>query len=93
MEMMKDDNPKRWDQIIYRWFSYLVLILIVLTGVGLLSGLLMSNTTAMSSTQRLVIGGIVLIYGLARLVSVYVKARKQGVNEKIKSVPNQKKLD
>jgi len=70
------DTETRTGRTIYRWLSYLVAVTFILMGIGILTKILLSEPFLIHSSQRLILGGVILVYGTARLITLYLKGRK-----------------
>jgi hypothetical protein len=64
-----------WDQKVIKWLTILMAFTFILLGVGVLTGWLFNETT-LTGNIRLLFGGFVLIYGIVRLVAIYLKAKR-----------------
>lgn len=62
---------------ILRWFSYVMAILFVVMGTGIITGLLLPGHFPITSKKRLIFGGIILLYGIARIIILYLKVKKE----------------
>ena len=75
------DTKRRTGRTIYRWLSYLVAVTFILMGIGILTKILLSEPFLIRSSQRLILGGIILVYGTARLISIYLKSKREKFKE------------
>jgi len=64
-------------QRILRWLSYLVQLSFIVLGVGILSGLLLGGRSVISGSQRLIFGGVILLYGLVRIAMIYRRSIRE----------------
>ena len=77
MTKIENENKPEIGRRIYQWLSYLVVVIIVLIGIGILTKILLPEPFLAQQTQRLAIGGITLAYGIARIVIMILKQRKR----------------
>jgi hypothetical protein len=77
-EMEERNNDKvRIGRRVYRGLSYLVAFTFILIGAGILTGMLLPEPYLSRGLQRLIMGGVILIYGAARMLTIYLKGRKE----------------
>ena len=69
-------NRKNWFGDVYRWLSYLVAASFIVIGGGILTRLLLPDPFPLTATQRWVMGAIILGYGIARIIAIYLKGKK-----------------
>ena len=62
-----------------RWFSYVMASLFIVVGTGILTGLLLPGHFPITSKKRLIFGGIILLYGIARMITLFLKRKKEKV--------------
>ncbi len=72
-----DEEKTGWFGKFYGWLSYLVALTFLVLGSGILLKILLPEPFPLTVTQRWVLGGIILVYGIARIVSLYVKGKKE----------------
>jgi hypothetical protein len=79
---MKGKGEKRTDLFgkIYRWLSYLVALSFIIIGGGILIKLLLPDPFPLTATQRWVMGLVILGYGIARTIAIFLKYKKAGKN-------------
>jgi len=77
-----NETETRTGRSIYRWLSYLVAVTFILMGIGILTKILLPEPFLMRSSQRLIMGGIILVYGIARLITLYLKRKRDRFEEK-----------
>lgn len=63
-------------QTIIKWFSYLVALSFIVMGAGILSGRLLGGRSTISANQRLIFGGVILVYGIVRIVMIYRRSSR-----------------
>ncbi|MCD6162339.1 MAG: hypothetical protein J7K40_07995 [candidate division Zixibacteria bacterium] len=75
---MRDTNNQEESLVrkAYRWLSYIVASMFIVMGIGILTKILLPGPF-LTYMQRLILGGVILVYGIARLIMLYVKGRKQ----------------
>lgn len=61
----------------YRWLSYIAASMFVVIGIGILSKIFLPESILISFSKRLILGGVILAYGIARLIMLYVKGKRQ----------------
>jgi hypothetical protein len=66
-----------WFQRFYKWLSLLLAISFVVIGSGILLKLLLPEPLPISGIARWVMGGLILAYGIARLIVIYVKSKRE----------------
>jgi hypothetical protein len=69
-------NKTNWFGEVYRWLSYLVALSFIVIGGGILTKLLLPDPFPLTATQRWVMGLIILGYGIARTIAIYLKGKK-----------------
>jgi len=72
-----DENKIGWFGKFYSLLAYLVALTFIILGSGILLKILLPEPFPLSLTQRWVLGGIILAYGIARVISIYVKSKKK----------------
>lgn len=77
--IMRDTNnqEKSFVQKAYRWLSYLVASMFIVMGIGILTKILLPEPILISFSTRLILGCVILAYGIARLIMLYVKGKRQ----------------
>lgn len=65
---------------ILRWSSYVMAILFIILGTGVITGLLLPESLPITPKKRLIFGGIILLYGIARIITLYLRVRKDKVS-------------
>lgn len=70
------ENKTNWSGKVYRWLSYLVALSFIVIGSGILTKLLLPDPIPLTATQRWVMGAIILGYGIARTIAIYLKGKQ-----------------
>ena len=71
------NNKGRTGRKIYRWLSYLVALMFILLGLGILGKILLPEPFLTQGSQRLLLGGVILVYGIARITALYLKGKRE----------------
>lgn len=58
-------------------------LLFIIIGAGILSGLLFPGFFPINTNKRLVLGGIILLYGAVRMITLCRKRKKEKISEEI----------
>jgi amino acid transporter len=72
----KGDNKINWMQKFYQWLSYAVILTIIVIGAGILTKIFLPDPYPLTILPRWALGGIILGYGIARGIMIYLKGRK-----------------
>lgn len=75
------DYKTEWFRKFYKWLTYLVVASFIVIGSGILLKVLLPDPYPITPTQRWVMGGVILAYGIARIISLYVKSKKERNSE------------
>ena len=80
--MKEMENSKTgWFGKFYKLLTFLVALSFIVLGAGILLKLLLPEPIPLSQTQRWIMGGIILAYGIARTLTLYRKAKKERQKE------------
>ena len=80
------DNRDNIGARVIRWLTYLLALTFIAVGVGILTKVLLPEPLLAIGYQRWLLGGVILVYGSARLVSIYLKARSATKNRRSEGI-------